>query len=393
MINRTYDKRIGQMLRQFPVVCLLGPRQSGKTTAAKLYARSSRKPVLYLDMESPADGRRLADAEYTLKQFKDHLVIIDEIQFRPDLFPLLRHLVDDFRKPGRFLILGSASPELVKGASESLAGRVYYIDTHPLNAIELKDQNNYTQTRHWFRGGFPDAWLARTDSAWRDWMDGFSRTFVERDLNNLFGVTFSNQLMHKLWHMLAHHHGGLWNAQSFAKGLDVSPTTINRYTDYLVGAFMLRKLQPYYAHSRKRLLKTPKVYFRDSGLLHYLLELPNSKSLQLHPVLGYSWEGYVIEQICQLLNPRIQPYYYRTQDGSEMDLVLTRGAIPHACIEIKSTRSPSVSRGMRESIQDLQTQHNYIIVPGSSEPYYAESKIKVMGIEAFLEKDYKRITK
>lgn len=375
------------------MVCLLGPRQSGKTTAAKLFASKSKKEVVYFDLESPADNRKLGDAEYTLKQFKDHLVVIDEIQFRPDLFPLLRHLVDDCRKPGRFLILGSANPALVKGASESLAGRVYYIDTTPLNAIELANEKNYSQGRHWFRGGFPDAWLARTDAQWLDWMDGFSRTFIELDLNNLFGVTFSAQLMHKLWHMLAHQHGGLWNAQSISKGLDVSATTINRYTDYLEGAFMLRKLQPFHANTRKRLLKTPKVYFRDSGILHYLLDIHKSRNLQLHPMLGYSWEGYAIEQICQLLHSRVQPYYYRTQDGSEVDLVLTKSAKPLVCIEIKTTQSPSISRGLRESISDLKTEHNYILVPGKTDAYFAESNIKVMALEAFLKKEIQKLIK
>lgn len=375
------------------MVCLLGPRQSGKTTAAKWYASKSKKPVLYLDMESPSDQRRLADAEYTLKQFQDHLVVIDEIQFRPDLFPLLRYLVDEHRKPGRFLILGSASPELVKGASESLAGRIFYIDTAPFNASELMHEKNFSQARHWFRGGFPDAWLARTDKAWLDWMHGFSRTFVERDLNNLFGVTFSGQLMHKLWYMLAHQHGGLWNAQSFAKGLDVSAATVNRYTDYLVGAFMLRKLQPWHSNTRKRLLKTPKVYFRDSGLLHYLLDIQNSRALQLHPMTGYSWEGYVIEQICQKLGPRYEPYYYRTQDGSEMDLVIAKGAEPFISIEIKSSQSPSISRGMRESVNDLNTRHNYIIVPGDIKSYFADDTIKVMDLEAFMAKDLQKLVK
>jgi predicted AAA+ superfamily ATPase len=393
MIGRIYDKKIATMLKQFPVVCLLGSRQSGKTTAAKLYAARSKKPVLYLDMESPADARRLSDAEYTLKQYADHLVIIDEIQFRPELFPLLRHLVDDNRKPGRFLILGSASPELVKGASESLAGRIYYIDTTPFNAIELQEQKNFTQTRHWFRGGFPDAWLARTDAAWLNWMDGFSRTFVERDLNNLFGVTFSGPLMHKLWHMLAHQHGGLWNAQSFAKGLDVSSTTINRYVDYLQGAFMVRKLPPFYTNSRKRLVKTPKVYFRDSGMLHYLLDIPSSARLQLHPIIGNSWEGYVIEQICQLLPHRVTPYFYRTQDGSEMDLVLVKGDKPIACIEIKTTDAPSVSRGMRESKADLACKHNFIIVSGNPKSFNIDKDLCILGLMDFLHHHLPKIVK
>ena len=380
------------MLRQFPVVCLLGPRQSGKTTAARQYAKKSRKPVLYLDMESQADLRKLYDPELFLEQHTDYLVIIDEIQFNPSLFPLLRHLVDEHRKPGRFLLLGSASPELIRNASESLAGRVYNIDTFPFNISELPDKKN-TLGKHWFRGGFPDAWLARTDSAWLHWMDGFSRTFLERDLNKLFGVSFSPQLMYKIWRMLAHQQGGIWNAQSFSKGLEVSPTTINRYIDYLEGAFMVRKLQPFYTNTRKRLLKTPKIYFRDSGLLHYLMDIHSARALQYHPIIGVSWEGYVIEQICQLLNPRAMPYYYRTHDGSEMDLVLVKGLSPVACIEVKNTLSPVVSRGMRESIKDLECKNNFIIIPSSDDNYKIEKKLVVCGLQPFIKLHLPKLTK
>jgi predicted AAA+ superfamily ATPase len=385
VIKRLYDPRIDKMLKQFPVVCLLGPRQSGKTTAARLYAKKSRKPVLYLDMESQSDLRKLDDPELFLKQHTDHLVIIDEVQFKPELFPLLRHLVDDYRKPGRFLLLGSASPELVKNASESLAGRVYYIDTFPFNISEIKP-NKGTLRKHWFRGGFPDAWLARTDSAWLHWMDGYARTFIERDLNKLFGVTFSARLMYKIWRMIAHQQGGIWNAQSFSRGLDVSPTTINRYIDYLEGAYMVRKLQPYYVNTRKRLLKTPKLYFRDSGLLHYLMDIHSARYLQYHPIIGDSWEGYAIEQICQLLHQRIMPYYYRTHDCSEMDLVLVKGLAPIACIEIKYTLSPTISKGFRESMKDLKCKNNFIVTLSDTDHYKAEKDITICGLQPFINK-------
>ncbi len=392
MIKRLYDLRIDKMLKQFPVVCLLGPRQSGKTTAAKLFAKKSRKPVLYLDMESRADLRKMEDPELFLKQHTDHLVIIDEVQFKPELFPLLRHLVDDHRKPGRFLLLGSASPDLVKGASESLAGRVYYIDTFPFNLSELPVLKNSIQ-KHWFRGGFPDAWLARTDSAWLDWMDGYARTFIERDLNKLFGVAFSTQLMYKIWRMIAHQQGGIWNAQSFAKGLEVSPTTINRYIDYLEGAFMIRKLQPFHINTRKRLLKTPKIYFRDSGLLHYLMDIPNARYLQSHPIVGNSWEGYAIEQVCQLLHQRIMPFFYRTHDGSEMDLVLVKGLTVIACIEIKYTLSPTISKGLRESIKDLNSKHNFIITPSPDDYYKAEKNLVICGLKPFIDQALPKLIK
>ncbi len=392
MINRLYDFKIEKLLKQFPVVCLLGPRQSGKTTAAKLFVKRSKKKILYLDMESPSDINKMGDPEYFLEQHASYLVIIDEIQFKPELFTLIRHLVDDNRKAGRFMILGSASPELMKNAPESLAGRVFYIDTFPFNLAELP-VHKHTINKHWFRGGFPDAWLAKNETLWLNWMDGFARTFIERDLNQMFGVSFSPQLMYKLWRMMAHQQGGIWNAQSFAKGLEVSPTTINRYVDYLVGAFMIRKLNPYYVNTRKRLLKTPKIYFRDSGILHYLLDIHTAKDLLYHPIVGYSWEGYVIEQICQLLNQRIQPYYYKTHDGSEMDLVLVKGILPIACIEIKYTLSPGIGKGMRESMKDLNCKRNYFITPSDNNSYLLEPNLKVCGLRYFLEKELPKIIK
>lgn len=382
-LTRIFDVRLLKLLRTFPAVGLIGPRQAGKTTAAKLVQRQLKKPAIYLDLESPSDFRRFSDPELFLTELEDTCVIIDEVQRMPELFPLLRSLIDRNRKPGRFLLLGSASPELVAGVSESLAGRISYLEAHPFHILELPDRPT-TQRKHWFRGGFPDAWKARSDDARFEWTDNFVRTFVERDLNMLFGTSFSPQVMFRLWRMLAHHHGGAWNAQSIAKALDMSPTTVNRYVDFLEGAFMLRRLAPYHANTRKRLSKTPKVYVRDSGLLHYLLDINRAADLLSHPSVGHSWEGHVIEQIIALLPRTIQPFYYRTHDGAEMDLLLVKGVAPIASIEVKLTLSPTVTRGMRESIKELDTAQNFIITPQDSPSYPIADDIRVVGLREFV---------
>lgn len=383
MISRTIESRVLKMMKQFPAVGLIGPRQCGKTTVALLFQQKFPKKTVYFDLESPADLRKFSDPELFIQQLDADTIIIDEVQRLPELFSILRSLIDKKRKPGRFLLLGSASPELVQGTSETLAGRIFYIDAAPFNLTELAPEIA-TQKKHWFRGGFPDAFLAKKDDAAFNWMDGFVRTFVERDLNSLFGTSFSPQLMFRIWRMLAHHHGGVWNAHSFAKGLDISPTTVNRYLDHLEGAFMVRKLSPYFVNSKKRLIKSPKVYLRDSGLLHYLLDIFKSADLPVHPQVGFSWEGYVIEQIIQLLPHNIQPFYYRTHDGSEMDLVLVKGIKPLACIEIKLTHSPSLNKGMTESLKDLECKHNFIITPSPDASYPLNKQVIAVGLQEFL---------
>lgn len=388
MIARLYDIQIQKMLRQFPVVCLLGPRQSGKTTAAKNYLKSYKGKCIYLDLESSADLRKLEYAELFLKQFQDYLIVIDEIQFKPDLFPLLRHLVDEKRKNGRFLILGSADPALIKGASESLAGRIYYIDTAPFNLKELSlhKPSPGLQAKHWLRGGFPSAWLARGETAWENWMDAFTRTFIERDMNKLFGTTFTPALLRTIWQLLATQSGGKWNAQQLAKGLDVSPTTINRYLDFLEAAFMVRKLQPFSSNAKKMLVKTPKIYLRDSGILHHFLGIQNNKQLLMHPQLGYSWEGYVIEQILQLANRNWQTCYYATHDGTEMDLVLAKANKAEIAIEIKLSPEAKLSRGFYESISDLKVTKAFVINSSELDDYKLDKITTVCGLKVFLTK-------
>ncbi len=383
MIQRLALDKLQKLSKQFPVVCILGPRQCGKTTIAKIYQQQCKKKALYLDLESPADARKLSDPELLFTQNPDTVFILDEVQRMPSLFQLLRSVVDKYKKPGRFILLGSANPDLIKGVSETLAGRISYIQAYPFHYTEIQHAPKSFE-KHFFRGGFPDAFLAKNDVLASNWMDAFVRTFIERDLNTLFGTNFSPPLMFKLWRMLAHHHGGIWNAHSFSKGLDISPTTVNRYLDYLEGAFMVRRLAPYYANIGKRLVKSPKIYVSDNGLLHHLLDIPNYKTLQTHPVIGYSWESYVIEQICQLLPRSIQPYFYRTHDGSEMDLILVKGITPLCCIEIKWSHSPGITKGMTESIKDLKCKKNYIIIPGDEKDIPMRKDVYSVGFMHFI---------
>lgn len=383
MIQRIKDKEINQLLDIFPVVAIIGPRQCGKTTMAKKLSVKAGKDTVYFDLESPNDSILFTQPEFFLERLTENRIIIDEVQRLPELFAILRSLVDRKKQKGKYLLLGSASPHLVQGVSETLAGRIAYCEAHPFNLTEIyKKQPDLN--KHWFRGGFPDAWLSKNNGNWFIWMDNFFRTFIERDLNTLFGVSFNSALMYKLWRMLAHHHGQVWNAAAFGKGLDVSPTTINKYIDYLEGAFMLRRLEPYFNNAKKRLVKSPKIYVRDTGMLHYLLDIADEKDLSYTAAIGYSWEGYAIEQILQLIPNHIKPYYYRTQDGSEMDLVLVRGLKPIACIELKTTNSPALSRGFYESIKDLNCKNNFVITPFQKTTYQIDKTIEVYGMQEFL---------
>ncbi len=390
MIRRAKEKEVRSCMKQFPVVAIIGPRQSGKTTLARQLYYTGKN--LYFDLESPSDKALFKNPEFFLSSLQATTVIIDEVQRMPELFELLRALVDKNKVRGKYLLLGSASPHLVQGVSETLAGRIAYVEIDPFNISEIyKKQTDIT--KHWFRGGFPDAWLARNEQECFRWLDNFFRTFIERDLNTLFGVNFSTELMFKLWRMLAHFHGGVWNAQSFAKGLDVSPTTVNRYLDYLEGAFMLRKLPAYFTNAKKRLVKSPKVYIRDSGLLHYLINIQSSKDVAFNPAAGNAWEGYVIEQILQLLPATIQPYYYRTHDGSEMDLVLVKGIKPLVCIEIKTSNEPHLTRGFYECLKDLKCHQAFVITPYQKASYAIDESVTICGLFEFVTQKLPKLLK
>ncbi len=384
MFTRAITKSVARYAKEFPVIAILGPRQVGKTTLVKGLSRTLKRSTHYLDLELSSDyGRINQDAEQYLMMYNDECVIIDEIQRMPRLFPLLRALADDKNYPASFILTGSASPELLKGATESLAGRIYYFYLNPIGRHELPP--DFSTRKHWLRGGFPRALTIKTNSMAMAWLEAFLTAYVERDLPMLFDVRISPVLMRKLWAMLAHLHGTPLNAERLGGSLDVTGTTVKRYLDYLEGAFLIRRLPPYYVNSGKRLVKSPKVYINDSGILHHLLRIGSEKELLGHPSAGLSWEGYVISQIIYAARARTDAYFYRTQVGAECDLVLVHGNTVKACIEIKLSLAPVPSRGFYQAIQDLDSRKNFIICTADVD-YKNKHKVVVTGLETFLSK-------
>lgn len=360
MIKRNEFAEIEAAIKQFPAVAIMGPRQVGKTTLVQLLEKKIKQKYLYLDLERNSDVAKLDDAETFLEKHQDKCVIIDEVQRMPELFMVLRPLIDAKRTPGRFILLGSASPQLVKGVSESLAGRISYIEMPPIVITEALKAKIKMDT-HWYRGGFPDALTAPTELAFHKWMDNFINTYIERDLNFLFGVSFSMATMRNFWSMLAHTSGNILNTEMFARSLGVSAPTVVKYLSFLEGAYLLRLLPSWTVNAKKRLVKAPKVYLRDTGMLHRLSRVHSMEDLHGHPVVGASLEGYAIQQIISLKPAYLDAYYYRTQHGAECDLVLVKGIKPVASIEIKLSSAPVPSQGFYTSVNDLKTKDNFII--------------------------------
>ncbi len=366
MIPRAIQPDVERSLRAFPVVAIIGPRQVGKTTLAKTIANRFPGGVLYLDLESPADLARLASPELLLAQYEELLVVIDEVQQKPELFPILRVLVDRSRRPGRFLILGSASPALRRQASESLAGRIAYHELSPLTLAELADGRAGAETvnRLWTRGGYPDSYLAGDDALSIQWRENFIQTHLERDLPVL-GVRVPATTLRRFWTMVAHCHGQTWNASRIGESMGIDHKTARRYLDILSDTFMLRQLPPCYANVKKQLVKSPKVYLRCSGLLHSLLGIGDWLSLQGHPIRGASWEGFCIEQILAAIPARWSTGFYRTRSGAEIDLVLHPVAMqPPIAVEIKATAAPKLSKGHFHARADLAPRAMYVVYPG-----------------------------
>lgn len=383
MIQRHLQKEILVLMKQFPAVAILGARQVGKTTLAKQITAFQKKPLLYLDLENPLDVRKLADPYTFLSGNKDKCIIIDEVQTIPSLFAVLSSIIDEERNNGRFILLGSASPQLVKGVSESLAGRIAYRELPPISFIELPEKIN--RDKHWLRGGFPQPLLAKSDKAAFEWMNSFIRSYVERDLGFLFGVELTSNIIRRVLSMLSHVSGNVWNAEMMARSLGISAPTVNRYIDFLEGAFLVHRLPAFYVNTGKRLVKAPKVYIRDNGLLHQLSSLSNMLSLKGHPVVGASWEGYVVEQVKRLKPAGTDLYYYRTQTGAECDMVFTKGLHPVACAEIKLNNAPSISKGNYQSFTDLKTKKNFVIVPDIEE-YKTKERVMICNMQTFINK-------
>lgn len=382
MIFRTSEKYLQTLCKQFPCTVVLGPRQVGKTTLVKIFAKRLKKPITYLDMELQSDRNKLIDIELFFANNRKNIVIIDEVQLMPEIFASLRPEIDALRKPGRFILTGSASPDLVKGVSESLAGRVAYIDINPISLNEAS-QKKIELNKHWFRGGFPNALLTKSNDDYNRWAEYFIKSYVERDLSAIFGVGITPALARNFWNMIAIQHGNIWNAEAMARSLGVSGPTVNRYLEFMEGAFLLRKLPAWFINAKKRMVKAPKIYIRDTGLLHFSNNVLKQINLQGHPIVGASWEGYVIEEICKLLPNKIRPYFYRTHHGAEVDLVLVNGIKPVACIEIKHSLSPVLKEGFYNCIQELKTNNNFVIYSGT-EKYKKDKNVLVLSLLDFL---------
>lgn len=360
-IQRTaYLETIRGRLRDNPIVSIVGPRQAGKTTLARMLAEQTAEAVHFFDLESPADLARLANPELVLGSLRG-LVILDEVQRRPDLFPLLRVLSDRPGTPARFLVLGSASPALIKEGSESLAGRVSFVDVTGFSLAELGGGDLY---RLWWRGGFPRATLANTDAAARQWHEDFRRTFLERDIPQL-GIQVPAATLGRFWTMVAHFHGQVLNLAELARALGSSEPTARRYLDILSGTHMVRQLAPWFENLRKRQVRSPKVYIRDSGLLHALLGIPDVAGLQSHPKLGASWEGFCLEQILSVCGDRAA-HFWGTHSGAELDLLLLHGG-RRLGFEFKFSDRPATTKSMRIALQDLALDHLYVVHPGEHE--------------------------
>ncbi len=376
MIERRSElSAVERSLRRNPVTVLLGPRQCGKTTLARQVAdlwQARGIAASFFDCESVPDRRRLENPEFTLSSLSG-LVVIDEIQLFPELFAVLRVLADRSDRSAVFLILGSASPAVIKTSSESLAGRIEVVE---LSGFSLEDVAVENWRELWLRGGFPRSFLAPSGEDSRAWREGFIRTFLERDIPQL-GITIPAAVMRRFWTMLAHFHGQVWNAAELSRSMGLADKTVRSYLDILTGTFMIRQLQPWHEDIRKRQVKAPKIYFRDSGMLHGLLDIPDEARLHSHPRVGASWEGFALEEVLRAL-PTSQAWFWSVHSGAELDLlVMTRGE--RWGFEFKFSEAPSVTKSMRVAVTDLSLDRLCVIYPGPVR-YRVDERIEVLPI-------------
>lgn len=380
MIQRDREIEIvGQLLKRYPVVGIVGARQVGKTTLARSLIDRIDEAVSYFDLENPEDLARLADPMLALKNLKG-LVVIDEVQGLPDLFPVLRVLADRRRGQCRFLILGSASPGLLRQSSETLAGRIFY---HQLNGFTMDEIGPENHMLLWLRGGFPRSYLARTHTESGEWRRGFIKTFLERDLPQL-GVTIRSTTLNRFWRMLAHYHGQIWNSSDFARSFGVADTTVRNYLDLMTSALVIQQLLPWHENISKRQVKAPKIYIADSGLLHSLLNLKTFRDLEGHPKLGASWEGFVIQQIMRQLGARSDEcFFWATHAGAELDLLVMRGR-QRLGFEIKHTSSPKITPSMQIALSDLKLNRLDVIHAGDT-TFPLDKKIRAVALTRLLD--------
>jgi uncharacterized protein len=379
LVERNAAPVILKDLKNFPVVAILGPRQCGKSTLAKML-EDKIKGFLHLDLESPSDLRKLDDPELFFEVNRGKTVCLDEIQLRPDLFPVLRSIVDRTNRNGQILILGSASRTLIRQGSESLAGRISFIELTPFIVPEIEGMRSYTEGRFWFRGGYPESYLAPDDSVSDKWRRNFLRTFIERDLPQLgFRVTAIN--LRRLLTMCAHSQGQLLNSSKLAASLGFSYHTVRDYVDLFEQTYLVRALKPYEANIKKRIVKSPKIYIRDSGILHTLLEIPDFNALMGHPVFGSSWEGFALENILAAMEGW-NGFFYRTSSGNEIDLILEKGR-RRIAVEFKASKAPVLTKGFWSALEDLNIKESWIISPIKGS-YPIRDGVNVSGLNHFI---------
>jgi len=380
MIDRKQEvETIPGLLRRHPVVGMIGARQVGKTTLARFLIQKTKGPSSYFDLENPEDLARIADPMLALKDLEG-LVVIDEIQRQPNLFPVLRVLVDRPKPATHFLVLGSASPDLLRQSAETLAGRIYY---HELGGFSLEEVGVENHIQRWLRGGFPRSYLARTHAESDEWRQGFIRTFLERDLPQL-GITIRSTTLRRFWTMLANYHGQIWNASEFGRSFGVADTTVRNYLDLMTSALVIRQLSPWYENISKRQVKAPKIYIADSGVLHTLLGLRTLKDLEGHPKVGASWEGFVLEQVIRHLAARVDEcFFWATHGGAELDLLVVRGQ-RRMGFEIKRTTSPQITSSMRYALSDLHLRSLDLIHAGETS-FPMDKKIRAVAFRRLLQ--------
>lgn len=368
MERATYLSLIDKILNIHPVCAILGPRQVGKTTLARQYCQG--RDYVHFDLEKPSDLARLENAEMTLSRYQDKLIVIDEIQRRPELFPLIRVLVDEEQAKRRFLVLGSASRELIRQSSETLTGRIGHLELPPFSLNEVGEEQKL-----WLRGGFPRSFLATDDESSFLWRQEYISTFLERDLP-LMGFSIPPEQLRRFWMMLVHYHGQIFKSTDIASSLGVSHHTVRKYLDILVGTFMVRLLPAWFENLSKRQVKSPKVYFRDSGILHGLLGIQTEEELHLYPRLGAYWEGFALENLLREIGARTEEcYFWSTQSGAELDLLWVKGG-KKIGFEFKYTDGVKITPSMKHALQDLSLEHLYVIYPGK-ESYPIHDKITV----------------
>ncbi len=387
-IPRWDEQVVRGRLETSAAVVLLGPRQVGKTTLARDLTGDWPGGATYLDLERPADRRRLDDADAYLRSQSGRLVVLDEVHRLPTLFEVLRGVIDDNRRAGhrtgQFLLLGSASLDLIQMSSESLAGRISYVDLGGVNVDEAASVG-LGEDMVWLRGGFPDSLTAASDVESARWRADLIRSYLERDVP-MFAPRIPAETLRRLWTMVAHSSGGLLNASRLAAGLGVSGPTVDRYLDLLTDLGLLRRLQPWHTNTGKRITKSPKVFVRDTGLLHALLELTTLDDVLAHPAAGPSYESFVVECVIQAAGDALRPYHYRTARGDEIDLVLERGGRPVAAIEVKRSTSPTVSAGFHRAVADVGAEHRFVVHPDTGEPpYVAAGGVTVIALTTLVE--------